>query len=76
MGIDFLERLQKYDRGNISEGTLRRLRSITSKPDFDPVFVGGKSLACKSLCLWCRAIDNYARVVREVEPRRKKVAEM
>ena len=33
-------------------------------------------MACKSLCLWCRAIDNYARVVREVEPRRKKVSEM
>lgn len=62
MQVDFLEKLQKFDRANISEATLRRLRTLTSKPDFDPVFVAQKSLACKSLCLWCRAIDNYARV--------------
>lgn len=26
--------------------------------------------------MWCRAIDNYSKVFREVEPKKKKVADM
>lgn len=55
---------------------MRKLRLLTNKPEFDPVFVGQKSQACKSLCLWSRAIDNYCKVAKEVEPKRKKVADM
>ena len=34
------------------------------------------SVACKSLCIWCKAIDNYSKVAKIVEPKRKKVEEM
>lgn len=40
MSIDFLERLQKYDKNSVSDMVLRRLRALTNKPEFDPVFVG------------------------------------
>lgn len=26
--------------------------------------------------MWCRAIDNYAKIAKEVEPKKKKVTEM
>lgn len=38
--------------------------------------VGQKNAAAKSLCVWCRAIDNYAKVAKEVEPKKQKLAEM
>ena len=76
MAIDFMERLMKFDRNNVQENTLRRLRNLTNKPEFEPVYVGQKSLACKSLCMWCRAIDNYAKIAKEVEPKKKKLIEM
>ena len=76
MSIDFMERMIKYDRNNIPDNVLRKLRQITNKPEFEPVSVGQKSAACKGLCMWCRAIDNYSKVNREVEPKKKKVAEM
>lgn len=40
MGNDFMERLVKYDRNNVADNILRRLRNLTNKPEFDPVFVG------------------------------------
>lgn len=76
MSIDFMDRLIKFDRNNVSDNTLRRLRNLTNKPEFDPVFVGQKSLACKSLCMWARAIDNYAKIAKEVEPKKRKVSDM
>jgi len=67
MEMNFLDRLRNYDKNNISDIYLKRLRNnYTSKPEFDPVVVGQKNLASKSLCMWCRAMDNYARVAKEV----------
>ena len=37
MAIDFMERLMKFDRNNVQENTLRRLRNLTNKPEFEPV---------------------------------------
>jgi hypothetical protein len=28
------------------------------------------------LCLWCKAIDNYSKVAKEVEPKKRKLAEL
>ena len=38
--------------------------------------IGRKSNACRSLAMWVKAMDNYARISREVEPKKKKVAEL
>ncbi|CAD8108771.1 unnamed protein product [Paramecium sonneborni] len=73
---DFTERLMKYDKTQITEQMLRKLRQITLKHEFDPIYVAQKSQACKSLCMWCRAIDSYSKIAKDVEPRKKKVADM
>ena len=74
--MSFLDRLKSYEKNNIPDSTLKKLRGYTSRPEFEPITVGQKNLASKSLCMWCRAIDNYAKVAKEVEPKRKKLAQL
>lgn len=33
------------------------------------------SKACKSMCMWVRAMDLYSRVLKEVGPKREKLAQ-
>lgn len=74
--VGFIDRLKNYDKDNIPDGYLRKLRIQTNKPEFEPNHIGKQSLACKSLCLWARAIDKYAKVAKVVGPKKKKVAEL
>lgn len=76
MDMNFLDKLKGYDKNNISDNIIKKLRVYTTKPDFDPVIIGQKNLASKSLCLWCKAIDNYSKVAKEVEPKKKKLADL
>lgn len=76
MDIEFLNRLVNYDKNNIKDSIIKKLRPLIRKPEFEPDFVGQKSLACKSLSFWCRAIENYARVIKMVAPKKKKCEEI
>lgn len=77
MEMNFLDRLKGYQKDNIPDKVLNKLRtSYTSRAEFDPFIVGQKNLASKSLCMWCKAIDNYAKVAKEVEPKKKRLAEL
>ena len=55
---------------------LKQLRQVTKRPEFDIDDIGKKSVACKSLAMWVKAMDNYARISKDVEPKKKKVAEL
>lgn len=68
----FLKKLQEYDRDHISDLVLRKLKPYVEHPDFTPEKIATVSKACKSMCMWVRAIDLYAKVYRIVEPKRKK----
>lgn len=46
------------------------------KTEFEPINIGKSSNACKSLCMWCLAIDKYARVNKNVLPVKIKVNEL
>lgn len=72
---DFLQSLMTFDKDNIKQKTLRSLRKYTQNPDFDPAKVEKVSKAAKSLCMWCRAIDIYAKVFAEIEPKRERLAQ-
>jgi hypothetical protein len=39
LGNDFMERLMKYDKSQITDVMLKKLRIITIKPEFDPICV-------------------------------------
>ncbi|XP_037662920.1 dynein heavy chain 6, axonemal isoform X2 [Choloepus didactylus] len=69
----FLRRLLEYDKENIKPQILAKLQKYIKNPDFVPEKVEKVSKACKSMCMWVRAMDLYSRVVKEVEPKRQKL---
>jgi len=44
--------------------------------DFDLTNIGKASMACRSLGMWCMAIDNYAKVAKKVNPLKLRVNEL
>ncbi|XP_069482525.1 dynein axonemal heavy chain 6 [Ambystoma mexicanum] len=71
---NFLKRLLEFDKENIKPQVLQKLQKYINNPDFVPEKVEKVSRACKSMCMWVRAMDLYSRVVKEVEPKRQKLA--
>ena len=45
------------------------------RPDAFPQVQSGGSAACKSLCMWVRAIDLYSRVSKTVAPKKAALAD-
>ncbi|XP_066474528.1 dynein axonemal heavy chain 6 [Tiliqua scincoides] len=69
----FLKKLMEYDKENIRSQVLLKLQKYINNPDFVPEKVEKVSKACKSMCMWVRAMDLYSRVVKVVEPKRQKL---
>lgn len=70
---NFLRNLYNYDKDNIAESKLKKIRPYIENPDFQPEVVAVVSKACRSMCLWVRALDIYAKVFKEVEPKKAKL---
>ncbi|XP_050800280.1 dynein axonemal heavy chain 6 isoform X6 [Gopherus flavomarginatus] len=70
---NFLKKLLEYDKENIKPQILLKLQKYINNPDFVPEKVEKVSRACRSMCMWVRAMDLYSRVVKEVEPKRQKL---
>uniref|UniRef100_A0A8C2GT92 Dynein, axonemal, heavy chain 6 n=1 Tax=Cyprinus carpio TaxID=7962 RepID=A0A8C2GT92_CYPCA len=71
---NFLKKLMDYDKDNIKPQILQKLHKYITNPDFVPEKVEKVSKACKSMCMWVRAMDLYSRVLKEVGPKREKLA--
>uniref|UniRef100_A0A8P4KSK9 AAA+ ATPase domain-containing protein n=1 Tax=Dicentrarchus labrax TaxID=13489 RepID=A0A8P4KSK9_DICLA len=71
---NFLRRLTDYDKDNIKPQILLKLQKYIKNPDFIPEKVEKVSKACRSMCMWVRAMDLYSRVLKEVGPKREKLA--
>ncbi|EDO31800.1 predicted protein [Nematostella vectensis] len=70
----FLKKLMDYDKDKIPDSTLRKLKKYIDNPKFVVEVVEKVSKACRSMVMWVRAMDLYARVYRTVEPKRAKLA--
>ena len=68
-----MAKLKEYDKDRIPETILKKLKKYIDNPKFQPDQVEKVSKACKSLCMWVRAMDLYAKVYKTVEPKRKKL---
>ncbi|EDO27355.1 predicted protein, partial [Nematostella vectensis] len=66
----FLKKLMDYDKDKIPDSTLRKLKKYIDNPKFVVEVVEKVSKACRSMVMWVRAMDLYARVYRTVEPKR------
>ncbi|PRP87942.1 putative dynein heavy chain [Planoprotostelium fungivorum] len=71
----FIQRLLDFDKDNIKEEAILKLRPYIQDPQFTPAYVEKASVACKSLCAWVRAIEHYYWVSKAVEPRKKRLEE-
>lgn len=71
---NLLKKLMDYDKDNIKPQILQKLQKYITNPDFIPDKVEKVSKACKSLCMWVRAMDLYSTVLKEVGPKRQKLA--
>ncbi|KAM3857822.1 dynein axonemal heavy chain 2 [Diretmus argenteus] len=67
---NFIKTLVNFDKDNISDHVLTKINRYSKQEKFQPEIVGKVSLAAKSLCMWVRAMEDYGRTYRVVEPKR------
>jgi dynein heavy chain len=72
---NFLSNLKGFDKENIKESTLSKVRKYIKNPSFAAEEIFKVSQAAGALCVWCHAIYLYAGVVREVAPKRARLKE-
>lgn len=68
---DFLAKLKAYAKDTIKERLLTKLKKYTQDPRFEPKAIAKKSRAAMSLCMWARAIDNYAGILKIIKPKKE-----
>jgi dynein heavy chain len=71
---NFINSLKTFNKDNIKEAKLRKLKKYTQDPRFDPKLIEKKSLAGKSICQWAKAIDNYSEVLKIIKPKQEALA--
>mmetsp|Transcript_4972 Transcript_4972/g.18687 ORF Transcript_4972/g.18687 Transcript_4972/m.18687 type:complete len:4187 (-) Transcript_4972:2731-15291(-) len=71
----FLNKLETFDKENISDKTLKKLQQYMNMPEFEPERVSKVNIASKSLCMWVIAMDGFAKILKKIEPKRKKLAQ-
>jgi dynein heavy chain len=70
---NFLQQVKAFDKENISNSTISKLKKYTSKEEFSAEHVTNVSLAAGALCTWVLAMEIYSVVAREVAPKRAKL---
>lgn len=71
---DFINELKAFDKDNVKESLLKKLKKYTQNKQFDPVTIAKKSKAAESICLWARAIDGYTEVMKVIKPKQASLA--
>jgi dynein heavy chain len=69
----FLHQVKSFDKENISNSIISKLKKFTSREEFTAEHVTKVSLAAGALCTWVLAMEIYSVVVREVAPKRAKL---
>eukprot|EP00117_Sycon_ciliatum_P019779 scpid3161/ scgid17821/ Dynein heavy chain 2, axonemal; Axonemal beta dynein heavy chain 2; Ciliary dynein heavy chain 2 len=68
----FVKKIKEYDKDKISSGILKKIERYTKKEEFDPVFIQKKSEAAGALCIWVRSMEDYAKALKVVGPKRQR----
>lgn len=72
---EFISSLQTYDKDNVKESKLKKLKKYIDDERMAPERVAKKSSAAKSICLWVHAIYNYSMVLKIINPKRIALAQ-
>lgn len=73
----FMERITKLEKDNMSETTMKKIEVYTRRNDFLPQILTQKSLVAGALCSWVRAVEEYHKALKIVNPKiaKKEAAE-
>jgi dynein heavy chain len=71
----FVTSLKSYDKDNIKDATLKKLKKFTQDERFVPEQIKAKSGAAMSVAMWVKAMDVYSDVLKVVTPLRAQLAE-
>jgi dynein heavy chain len=72
---NFVQGLKQFDKDNIKEGTLKKIKKFINDERFTPDNIARFSIAAKSVCMWVCAMNTYAEVLKVVTPLRAKLKE-
>eukprot|EP00927_Polykrikos_kofoidii_P032000 TRINITY_DN2738_c0_g4_i1.p1 TRINITY_DN2738_c0_g4~~TRINITY_DN2738_c0_g4_i1.p1 ORF type:complete len:2178 (+),score=489.64 TRINITY_DN2738_c0_g4_i1:748-6534(+) len=70
-----LDRMMNYDKNNIPDAVIAKVRPLYSDPEFEPEKIKKGSLAAMGICKWVRAMVIYDKVSKDVAPKKTKLAE-
>ena len=68
----FVKKIKEFDKNKISSGILKKIEKYTKKEEFDPDYIQKKSEAAGALCLWVRSMEDFAKALKVVGPKRQK----
>ncbi|TPX59753.1 hypothetical protein SpCBS45565_g07659 [Spizellomyces sp. 'palustris'] len=71
----FLDGLINFEKDNISEATIQKIKPYIDSPDFQVSVISRVSKAATSMCAWVRAMEKYYWVSRSVAPKRARLQE-
>jgi dynein heavy chain len=66
---DFLKQLKNYDKENLPEKILARVKPILARPEFNVQQIAEKSRAAGGLARWCKAVKEYSEAIKIVKPK-------
>ena len=69
----FMDKLLKFDKDQLQDSLLKKIKKYTSNAEWTPDNVGKVSSAAKGLCMWVRAMETYGHVSKEIAPKRTKL---
>jgi dynein heavy chain len=69
-GTDFLQRLFDYDKDNIPNSLVRKVKPYLAKPEFEPKAMQRSSTAGYGISVWVRAIIQYDIAAKIVGPKK------
>lgn len=61
-----------FDKENIAQKTMKQIEKYTKLETFQPAYVAAKSQAAGALCMWVRSLEDYAKALKVVGPKRDK----
>ena len=73
---EFLKKMMTYDKENIPDRVVKNVNAIIGSPDFKPDDIKKASEALLGICKWAMAMMKYYELLKIVNPKRAKVAEM
>lgn len=63
----------EFDKENVSDAKMKRVQKFTKMEDFNFTTMSKSSAAAAALCVWVKAIEEYAQALKVVNPKRAKM---